>query len=292
MQIIDYLAQNNSALLIVTAIICLLIGSFLNVVIYRLPLSLLAGWKKECEEFLASNDTGEKEHEENFNIAFPASHCVHCKTPIKAWQNIPIISYLLLKGKCHNCKTGISIRYPIVECITALLSIWCVYYFNLSLAAGFALVLTWSLIALTMIDIDHQLLPDNITLPLLWIGLIANAQGLFTDLHSAVMGAIAGYMVLWLVYWAFKLLTKKEGMGFGDFKLLAALGAWLGWELLPVVIILSAFVGAIVGILGILILGKEKNKPIPFGPYLAAAGWIAFFWGEPITNAYISYSFG
>ncbi len=310
MSIIDYLAQTPSALFLCTFIISLLIGSFLNVVIYRLPVSLMAGWKSECETFLAEENgettevnKGKADHEKDsvenntgnnkestFNIAYPASHCPSCKAEIKAWQNIPIISYLLLKGRCHACKIRISPRYPLVELATALLSTWCVYSLGFSVEAGLAILLTWALISLTMIDIDHHLLPDNITLPLLWLGLLANTQSVFASPIDAIIGAAAGYMVLWSIYWAFKLLTNKEGMGFGDFKLLAALGAWMGWQALPLIIILSSLVGAIIGIGGILLMGKEKNKPIPFGPYLAIAGWIALFWGSDITRLYLGYA--
>jgi len=294
---IDYLAQTPSALFLCTFIISLLIGSFLNVVIYRLPVSLMAGWKSECETFLAEEngdqadtDSVSNDKQSTFNIAYPASHCPSCKADIKAWQNIPVMSYLLLKGRCHACKIRISPRYPLVELATALLSTWCVYRFGFSVEAGLAILLTWALISLTMIDIDHHLLPDNITLPLLWLGLLANTQSVFASPVDAIIGAAAGYMVLWSIYWAFKLLTNKEGMGFGDFKLLAALGAWMGWQALPLVIILSSLVGAIIGIGGILLMGKEKNKPIPFGPYLAIAGWIALFWGSDITRLYLGYA--
>jgi len=287
-------------------ILGLLVGSFLNVVIYRVPMMLFADWRNECREFIAqeqkeaeaSNQDSAfgksgsdiKAEKEVFNIAVPRSHCPVCKSQVKAWQNIPIVSYILLGGKCASCKTPISLRYPIIELITGLLSAFIAYTFGASYLTGLALLLTWSLICLTMIDVDHQLLPDNITLPLLWLGLIANYFSAFTDLPSALLGAIAGYLILWSIYWAFKLLTGKEGMGFGDFKLLAALGAWMGWQMLPTIIILSSLVGAVVGIAGIAIMGKDKNKPIPFGPYLAAAGWIAFFWGEQINQAYLSFS--
>lgn len=272
-------------------ILGLLIGSFLNVVIYRLPVSMLARWKAECKEFLAANPENEKEEAtEKFNIAFPGSHCPKCKAPVKPWQNIPIISFILLRGRCASCNTSISVRYPIIELTTGLLSAFCLLYLGFNYAAGLALLFTWCLIALTMIDIDHQLLPDSITLPLMWIGLVANSFGIYTDLQSSLYGAVFGYGILWSVYWAFKLLTGKEGMGFGDFKLLAALGAWMGWQMLPLIILLSAFVGAIIGIAGIMILGRDRNIPIPFGPYLAMAGWIAFFWGDAITHSYLQFA--
>lgn len=304
MELTNLNTLQTAYLFIVIGVIGATIGSFLNVVIYRLPLSLIKGWEKECREFLAptkdpsdqnpseSENKASEEPEDTFNIAFPASHCPKCKAPVKAWQNIPIISYLFLKGKCAACKVKISLRYPAVELVTALLSIWVVYSLGVTVEAGLVLVLTWSLLVLTLIDIDHHLLPDNITLPLMWLGLLANTQGYFTSLESAVFGAAAGYLSLWSVFWLFKLVTGKEGMGFGDFKLLAALGAWMGFQALPIIIILSSMVGAIIGIGGILIFGKDKNKPIPFGPYLAIAGWIAFFWGDHITNAYLSYATG
>ena len=277
----------------------LLVGSFLNVVIFRLPIILYNGWKKDCCEFLKEHGDGETkvffsnkkedtDKVENFNLAVPRSHCPACKSPIKIWQNIPLISYLLLRGKCNNCQTPISLRYPTIELITGLLTAFLISVYGLTNEAYLAMFLTWCLICLTMIDIDHQLLPDNITLPLLWVGLIANSFSLFTDLNSALFGAALGYLSLWSVYWAFKLLTGKEGMGFGDFKLLAALGAWMGWQMLPLIILLSSLVGAIIGIGAIVALGKDKNKPIPFGPYLAIAGWIAFIWGTQITETYLN----
>ena len=274
---------------IIALVLGLLIGSFLNVVVYRLPIMLFASWRRECLDFIEVKYRQEKADSESgtFNLAFPSSHCPSCKIPVKVWQNIPILSYILLSGKCSNCKAKISIRYPIVELGTGLVSTFVVYNFGLTAESGLLLLFTWCLLVLTLIDIDHQLLPDNITLPLLWLGLIANSFTLFTDLHSAVIGAVAGYLVLWSVYWLFKLATGKEGMGFGDFKLLAALGAWMGWQNLPLIIILSTFVGAVIGIAGILIYSKDKNKPIPFGPYLAVAGWIAFFWGEQLTSSYL-----
>ncbi len=228
------------------------------------------------------------EKKARFNIAYPASHCPKCKADIKPWHNIPVISYVfLLKGKCHSCHVKISPRYPIVELVTGILTAFVVHRYGVTTEAGLVLLFTWSLIVLTMIDADHQLLPDDITLPLLWLGLLANAFGMFTNLQGAVVGAVAGYLSLWSVYWLFKLLMKKEGMGYGDFKLLAAMGAWMGWQALPLIIVLSSFVGAVIGIAGILIYGKDKNKPIPFGPYLAIAGWIAFFWGDEITAQYL-----
>ncbi len=268
------------------AILGLLIGSFLNVVIYRLPKSLEGEWRSDCCELLNIENT----EETRLGIAFPASHCPTCKVPIKPWQNIPVISYLLLKGKCSNCKTPISPRYPLVEIAAGILSAVVIYTLGATPQAACALMITWALVALTMIDVDTQLLPDNITLPLMWMGLIANSFGVFTRLDSALWGAVAGYLSLWSVFWLFKMVTGKEGMGYGDFKLLAALGAWMGWQALPLIIILSSFVGAFIGIAGILILGRDKNIPIPFGPYLAIAGWIALLWGERITDYYLKFA--
>ncbi len=264
----------------------LCIGSFLNVVVYRLPVMM----RHQVEDDYL--DLFEKEPKERpaFNLSTPHSACPKCKSPIKPWQNIPVISYLWLKGKCANCKTSISARYPIVELTTGLLGLLVAYQFGASWQTAALLVFTYFLVALTLIDMDEYLLPDSLTLPLVWIALIANSCGLFTSLESAVYGAIAGYLSLWSIYWIFKLLTGKEGMGYGDFKLLAAIGALLGWQALPVVILLSSVVGAVVGILGIMIMGRDKNIPIPFGPYLAAAGFIAALWGNEITAAYFQFA--
>ncbi len=268
----------------VALILGLTIGSFLNVVIYRLPIMLFKEWKAACDEMLESPPHNLPP--DPFNIAVPRSRCPHCNAPITAWQNIPIISYFVLKGRCHHCQARISLRYPLVELATGLASVGLIWFFGPSLKGFLAVVLVWALIALTLIDYDHQLLPDNLTLPLMWLGLIANLGGLFTDLPSAVIGAVAGYLSLWSVYWVFKLVTGKEGMGFGDFKLLAALGAWLGWQQLPVIILLSSFVGAAFGIAGILLAGKNKEWRIPFGPYLAIAGVIALLFGQDLTQFY------
>ncbi len=271
----------------IVTILGLVVGSFLNVVIHRVPLMMQNGWRRDCCELLETENNADNE---TYNLLKPDSHCPKCKTPIKPWQNIPIISFLLLKGRCGECSEPISIRYPLVELCTGLLSGYIAFTYGYSEQAFTALFLTWALVALTMIDVDHQLLPDNITLPLVWAGLLINSQGVFTDLPSAVFGAMAGYLILWSVFWLFKILTGKEGMGYGDFKLLAALGAWMGWQVLPLVIILSSLVGAVIGIAGILIQGRDKNIPIPFGPYLAIAGWIALIWGEIIIEQYLQFS--
>ncbi|MEJ2442695.1 MAG: A24 family peptidase [Exilibacterium sp.] len=265
----------------------LVIGSFLNVVIFRLPTMLESRWTQDCCELLEMEPQQESTPTGTFNLIVPGSTCPHCGHKIRPWENIPLLSYLFLKGKCASCKASISPRYPLVELTTGVLSAAVAFHFGYSEQALAVLILTWSLIALTMIDIDHQLLPDQITLPLLWAGLLVNAQGIFVDLTDAVYGAVAGYLILWTVFWLFKLITGKEGMGFGDFKLLAALGAWMGWQSLPIIVLMSSLVGAVIGIAGILILGRDRNIPIPFGPYLAIAGWITLLWGDKITRLYL-----
>ena len=283
----------------------LIVGSFLNVVIHRVPIMLQREWHAQAEEILSERRTADGgQWEENqpasslqppakYNLVVPRSACPHCGTQIKAWQNIPVVSYLLLKGKCANCGTKISPRYPIVELVTAILSAAVAWKFGVTWYTGAALVLTWVLIALTFIDFDTQLLPDNMTLPLMWLGLLISLAatvpeiGLPVDTRSSILGAAAGYLSLWSVYHLFKLITGKEGMGYGDFKLFAALGAWLGWQMLPLVILLSAFTGAVVGITLIVARGRDKNIPIPFGPYLAAAGWIALMWGDSLVSSYL-----
>lgn len=262
----------------------LVVGSFLNVVIYRLPVMMESQWRRDCCELL---EVKEKPPTSKFNLATPNSHCPKCNEAIKAWQNIPVLSYLFLRGKCHNCGVGISIRYPIVELITGLLTLALMTQFNASPALLGAMLLTWSLVALTMIDADHQLLPDDITLPLLWLGIVFNLADTYVTLEASVLGAIVGYLSLWSVYWLFKLLTGKEGMGYGDFKLLAALGAWLGWQAIPLIILLSSVVGAVVGIALMVLQRRGKDIPIPFGPYLAVAGWIGLLWGDQLTALYL-----
>jgi leader peptidase (prepilin peptidase)/N-methyltransferase len=281
--ILNLFAANLSYLYVTVAVLGLLVGSFLNVVIYRLPKMLEQDWKEQCSLIL-EQDTPSVE---KVTLSTPNSTCPHCGHAIKPWENIPIISYLFLRGKCSACRAPISIRYPIIEAVTALLSLSVAYKFGASYTTLACLALTWSLVALTMIDADTQLLPDNITLPLLWLGLIVNYFGVVTDFSSAFWGAIFGYLALWSVYWAFKLLTGKEGMGYGDFKLLAALGAWLGWQMLPIIILLSSVVGAVIGIAMILVRGKDKNVPMPFGPYLAIAGWISLIWGTAIKTLWL-----
>lgn len=273
----------------------LLIGSFLNVVILRLPVMMQRQWQSDCLEFLTEHHPrhlkpGEPpEQSGSYNLVTPASRCPHCGHAIRAWENIPILSYLLLRGRCSNCRTPISLRYPVIEFISGLLAVIVAWQLGFSAAAAAAFLLTWVLICLTMIDYDHMFLPDNLVLPMLWLGLLLNSQGLFTDIYSALFGAVAGYLVLWSVYQLFKLLTGKEGMGYGDFKLLAMLGAWLGWQMLPAIILLSSVVGAVVGISLMLFKRHEAGKPIPFGPYLAAAGWIALLWGAQLNQVYLNW---
>lgn len=224
---------------------------------------------------------------ERLSLAAPASRCPHCGHAIRAWENIPVLSFLLLKGRCSGCQAPISLRYPLVEAFTGLLSAFTVWHFGPTLAAAAALLLLWAMVALTGIDFDTQLLPDSITLPLVWLGLLFNISGTFTDISSAVIGAMVGYLSLWSVYWLFKLATGKEGMGYGDFKLLAAIGAWLGWQMLPLTILLSSLVGAVVGVALIVLARRGRNVPIPFGPYLAAAGLLALYWGQELTQSHL-----
>ncbi len=270
-------------LVAVAGLLGLCVGSFLNVVIHRLPKMMEQEWHTQCAELRGETASTEA----SLTLARPRSRCPSCGHQITAHENIPVVSYLLLRGRCSNCATPISVRYPIIETLTALLSAYATCHFGPSLPTVGALLLIWALIALTVIDFDTQLLPDSITLPLLWLGLAFNLFGTYVDLPSAVIGAMVGYLSLWSVFWLFKLATGKEGMGYGDFKLLAALGAWLGWQMLPVVVLLSSVVGATVGI-GLIISSRHgRNTPIPFGPYLAIAGLIALFWGARLTRAYL-----
>lgn len=261
----------------------LAVGSFLNVVIHRLPQMLERDWRAQCAELSGEPPA----QQEPLSLSRPRSRCPKCGHKISVLENIPILSWLALRGRCSACKATISARYPLVEAATAMLSAYAGWHFGFTLAAAGALLFIWSMIALTFIDFDTQLLPDDITLPLIWAGLLINLGGGFTDLQSAVIGAIAGYLALWGVYWGFKLATGKEGMGYGDFKLLAAIGAWFGWQMLPLTILLSSFVGAVVGIALIIVARRGREVPIPFGPYLAAAGVLAMFWGQPLTRAYL-----
>ncbi|MGO2331377.1 MAG: prepilin peptidase [Pseudoalteromonas nigrifaciens] len=270
-------------------LVSLCVGSFLNVVIYRLPLMMQREWQGECRLLLESELKNNKaDTNEPFNLVKPNSCCPKCKAAIKPWQNIPIISWLLLKGKCATCDNPISVRYPIVEAITAILSLVVAYTFGATEQALLYIIVTWILLALTFIDIDHMLLPDQLTLPLLWLALIASVMGYTIAPSDAIIGAACGYLSLWSVFWLFKLITGKEGMGYGDFKLLAVFGALLGWQSLLTIILLSSVVGAIIGIALLTVQGKDKATPIPFGPYLAIAGWITMLWGEQLQTSYFN----
>jgi leader peptidase (prepilin peptidase)/N-methyltransferase len=282
--ILDVMAGNLPAFVCVSLVLGLLIGSFLNVVVYRLPIMMQRDWREQAREILQLTAVPEAD---TFNLVLPNSQCPHCGHEIRPWENIPLISYLFLRGKCSSCRAPISLRYPAVELACGLLSAYVAWHFGFTWQAGGMLLLTWGLLAMSLIDLDHQLLPDSLVLPLLWLGLIVNSFGLITDLETALWGAIAGYLSLWSVYWLFKLVTGKEGMGHGDFKLLAMLGAWGGWQVLPLTILLSSLVGAVLGTIMLRMRNAETSTPIPFGPYLAIAGWIALLWGEQITARYL-----
>jgi leader peptidase (prepilin peptidase)/N-methyltransferase len=295
-----------------------LVGSFLNVVIHRLPIMLERQWQQQARETLQGNNDGALAIDAGaadaaaaadagspsiipapgrYNLIVPASRCPKCNAAIKPYQNIPVISYVLLGGRCASCKANISPRYPAVELATAILSVAVVWRFGWHWQSAAALLFTWSLTALTVIDLDHQILPDIITLPLLWVGLLLSlawsarlAEPIPVDPRSAIIGAVAGYTSLWLVFWAFKLLTGKEGMGYGDFKLFGAFGAWMGWMMLPLILLIAALAGALIGVALILIRGRDRNIPMPFGPYLATAAWIALMWGPQIVGGYLEFS--
>lgn len=275
-----------AAFAVVAGLFGLIVGSFLNVVIHRLPIMMERDWETQCAELRGEAAPAF----EPLSLARPRSRCPQCGHSITALENIPVVSWLVLRGRCRGCAAPISFRYPLVEALTALLFAFAAWHFGFTAAGLGAIALIAALVALTGIDFDTQLLPDDITLPLLWLGLALNAFSVYTDLKSAVIGAMAGYLSLWLVYWLFKLATGKEGMGYGDFKLLAALGAWLGWQVLPLTILLSSLVGAVVGIALMVFARHGRNVPIPFGPYLAAAGAIALVWGKPLTRAYLGVS--
>ena len=280
---LDAITTSPNLFSVLCGVLGLLVGSFLNVVIHRLPKMMEREWQCQCAEL-----RGEEIPEQDpLSLVKPRSRCPQCGHRIAALENIPIVSWIVLRGQCSACKAVISPRYPIVEAITGLLTALAAMHFGFGWSALGAIVFIWSMIALTFIDFDTKYLPDAITLPLLWGGLLLNLSGTYTDLSSAVIGTMAGYLSLWSVYWAFKLATDKEGMGYGDFKLLAALGAWQGWQMLPLIILLSSFVGAIVGILLIVLTKRGRDIPIPFGPYLATAGVIALFWGKELTAHYL-----
>ncbi|NQV86271.1 MAG: prepilin peptidase [Woeseiaceae bacterium] len=294
---LELMSESATLFIAVVFAFSLLIGSFLNVVIYRLPVMMEREWRDQADELLktpAEQDLPEG----RFDLVMPRSRCPSCGTLITAWRNIPIISYLFLRGRCAACKAPISIRYPVVELLTALLAAIAAWHFGAGWEALMAIVLSITLVAIAMIDADTQLIPDSIVLPLMWLGLamslfhpMPGADSLFISPRDAIVGAMAGYLTLWSVFWLFKIATRKDGMGYGDFKLLAALGAWLGWQQLPMIIMMSAVVGTVINVTMIVAKGKDRSAPIPFGPYLAAAGWITMLWGETIKNTYIDLMF-
>lgn len=289
---IQFFEQLPWAFNLTVLILGLLVGSFLNVVIYRLPIMMQREWRSDCLEFLnliKEKQSDEEKQEEPLNLVLPRSRCGECGHQITSLENIPIISYLFLKGKCSSCKTHISIQYPLVELFTGLVSLAIALHFGVSVQTAFALLFSWSLIAASGIDIGHKLLPDTITLPLMWLGILLGFFNIFVDLETSIIGAMAGYMSLWSVYIVFKVITGKEGMGHGDFKLLAMLGAWMGWKLLFVIILTSSLVGAIVGISMIVLKKTSRSTQIPFGPYLAAAGWISLLYGDQLNRFYFSF---
>ncbi len=284
MSILEFWVANAAIFIICVLVLGLLVGSFLNVVVYRLPKMLMRDWCKQAREVL---EMPAQEEGETFNLILPNSSCPHCGHEIKAWENIPVISWLFLRGKCSGCKEAISVRYPLVELACGVLSGVIAWQYGVSWEALAMLVLTWGLLAMSLIDADHQILPDTLVLPLLWLGLILNNLGMFTSLPDALWGAVLGYMSLWSIFWLFKLVTGKEGMGYGDFKLLALIGAWGGWQVLPLTILLSSVVGAVLGIIILRLQRQGYGNPLPFGPYLALAGWIALIWGDAITSSYL-----
>ncbi|HVE49897.1 MAG TPA: A24 family peptidase [Casimicrobiaceae bacterium] len=277
------LALNPAVATVAATVVGLLVGSFLNVVIHRLPRMMERGWQAQCAELRGEAPASPPA----YNLVVPRSACPQCGHRIAAWENIPVVSWLALRGRCSACKARISARYPLVELLTGIVSALAIVRFGPTWQGLAACLLLWSLIALTFIDADTQLLPDDLTLPLVWAGLVVNLFGLFVPLQEAVIGALAGYLSLWLVYWAFKLIRGKEGMGYGDFKLLAALGAWLGWKMLPAIVLMSSVVGAVLGIAMIAFRGRDRAQPMPFGPYLAIAGALALFLGPMLVAFYL-----
>jgi leader peptidase (prepilin peptidase)/N-methyltransferase len=288
MALVDLLQSNHAFLVVVTVVLGLMVGSFLNVVIHRLPVMMEREWRSQCNDLLELETSSD--NEEAYSLIRPRSRCPDCGHQISALENIPVFSYLALRGRCSECGTRISPRYPLIEMLTAILSGIVAWHFGYGWPLAAALLFTWSMIPLSVIDIEHQLLPDAITLPVLWAGLVLSLFGVFVDSATSIIGAAAGYLSLWTVYQVFRLLTGKQGMGFGDFKLLALCGAWMGWQALPAIIVLSSLVGAVVGISLILVRGRDRNLPIPFGPYLAAAGWLALLWGDQITQTYLRFA--
>ena len=283
MSLNEFLSLNPLAFTITAGVIGLLIGSFLNVVVWRLPKMLEREWRLQAHDVL---DLPPEAPGPVYNLILPHSECPHCGHRIRAWENIPVLSYLFLRGRCSSCATPISKRYPLTELACGVLSAFVAWHFGFGWQACMVLVLSWGLLAMSLIDAEHQLLPDVLVLPLIWLGLIVNSFGLFVSLHDALWGTVAGYMALWSVFWLFKLITGKDGIGYGDFKLLAMLGAWGGWQILPLTILLSSLLGAIIGVILLRLRDAKTSTPLPFGPYLAIAGWIALLWGGQITDFY------
>ncbi|MBB1126419.1 prepilin peptidase [Thiospirillum jenense] len=299
LETLNDLLTNPVLLYSLATIVGLIVGSFLNVVILRLPRMMELAWRHDCNEFMRSlspasvlndNPSSEQSTVAPFNLAYPPSHCPNCQHRIRSWENIPILSYLILGGRCTACQCHISLRYPLIEASTALLTVIVIWQFGITWQGVSALVLTWGLIALAIIDFDTQLLPDVVVLPLLWLGLLLSVFNIFVDSSTAIFGAVIGYLSLWFVFHLFRLLTGKQGMGYGDFKLFAVFGAWLGWSALPQILLLSALPGAVVGIALIALKRQQPQSPLPFGPFLAIAGWIALLWGQDITTVYLSWS--
>ena len=288
MDVIQLIQVHAGFAMLVAGIFGAMVGSFLNVVIHRLPIMLAQQWQAECQ--ILTEQAPPTLPPATYNLVTPRSACTQCKALISAWHNIPILSYLLLRGQCAKCSAPIAWRYPVMEALTMLLSVFIVWQYNATLHACALLIFTWLLLSLIAIDSEHQLLPDVITLPLLWIGLLINLHGEFALLSDAVIGAIAGYLSLWSIMWLYKLATGKQGMGHGDFKLFAALGAWCGWQLLPLILLLSSVIGAIAGSIFLYASSKGRETPIPFGPFLAGAGWVALLWGDKIVSAYCQFA--
>jgi len=287
MNLWDLFASQPSIYLGSALLLGLIVGSFLNVLVHRLPLMMERRWQAEAREALA---LPELPAGERFDLFLPSSHCPHCQHRIRPWENIPLLGYLLLRGRCSACHTRISPRYPLVELASAGLTVFAAWHFGVSASAAAFMLLSWGLLVLSLIDIEHQLLHDALVLPLLWLGLIVNAFDLFVPLDQALWGAVAGYLILWSVYWLFRLITGRDGMGYGDFKLLAMLGAWGGWQTLPFILLFSSLLGAVVGLVQLRVKGRQMATPIPFGPYLALAGWIALLWGGQIPASYLHFA--
>ena len=287
MLIIDFWQSHTLVFALSVAVLGLLVGSFLNVLVYRLPKMMMRDWRSQAREVL---EMPAEEQGETFNLLLPNSSCPHCGHEIRPWENIPLLSWLFLRGRCSSCQGPISKRYPLVELAGGVLAGVIAWQYGVSWDTLAMLVLTWGLLAMSLIDADHQILPDVLVLPLLWLGLILNSFGMFVSLSDAFWGAVIGYMSLWSIFWLFKAVTGKDGMGYGDFKLLALLGAWGGWQILPLTILLSSLVGAVLGVIILRVQRNSLSKPIPFGPYLALAGWIALIWGDQITSGYLQYA--